>query len=200
MQTKPAVIEYPIHTLLAERWSPRAFDSQRPVEPEKLSAVLEAARWAPSCFNDQPWRFIVFNRFADAASWENAASLLTERNQLWARNAPVLILVCTNSKFGHNDTDNRFSQYDAGAASMSICVQAAALELFVHQMGGFDVNAARDVFGIPDSVTPMAIMALGYQGLIEDLNETFVEQEQAARTRKPVEDVVFEGGWNQTPA
>ena len=195
MTTKTADTQHPIHALLAERWSPRAFDTGRAVEPEKIHTLLEAARWAPSCFNEQPWRYIVCNRHTDADAWESAASLLTEKNQLWARKAPVLILVCASNTFTHNGNDNRFSQYDAGAASMSICVQATALGLHVHQMAGYNIDTARDVFAIPDSVTPMAMIAVGYQGEIENLNEVFVEGERAKRSRKSIEEFAFEGRW-----
>ncbi|MGB5397364.1 MAG: nitroreductase family protein, partial [Gammaproteobacteria bacterium] len=96
MQNKQPDTQQPIHTLLAERWSPRAFDIDRPVEAEKLQALLEAARWAPSCFNDQPWRFIVCNRHTNEAAWETAVGVLADKNQLWARQAPLLILVCSD--------------------------------------------------------------------------------------------------------
>ena len=197
MKNKKPETQYPIHGLLADRWSPRAFDSDRPVEIEKLQAVLEAARWAPSCFNDQPWRFIVCNRHTDKDAWENAAAVLADKNQLWARQAPVLILVCSDGLFGHNSQQNRWAQFDAGAASMSMCLQATAAGLFTHQMGGFDLAAAKSVFEIPAAVTPLAMMALGYQGRIENLDAAFVDAEQQPRVRKPAADIVFEGRWRQ---
>ena len=200
MNRKQANTRKPIHKLLAERWSSRAFDSERPVEADKIQTLLEAARWAPSCFNDQPWRFILFNRHKNEAGWQNAVALLAERNQLWARQAPVLVLVCAHGFFGQNNNANRWAEYDVGAASMALSLQATALNLCSHQMGGFDVAAARTRFDIPESVTPMAMIALGYQGKVEALDEAFVELEQAARARKPVEDVVFEDGWSQSTA
>lgn len=200
MNPKQASTQKPIHNLLAERWSSRAFDSERPVEAEKIQALLEAARWAPSCFNNQPWRFILFNRHKNEAGWQNAVALLAEKNQRWARQAPVLLLVCANGFFDHNNNENRWAEYDVGAASMALSLQATALELCSHQMGGFDVSAARSKFEIPESVTPMVMIALGYQGKIETLDDVFVEQERATRARKPVADVVFEDGWSQTPA
>lgn len=195
MIEKPASTQHPIHALLASRWSPRAFDPDRPVEREKLHALLEAARWAPSCFNDQPWRFIVFDRHSDTMAWEKAAALLAEKNQRWARQAPLLILTCADGVFGHNSTPNRWAQYDAGAAAMSVCLQANALGLHTHQMGGFDATAAKSALGIPENVTPMAMMAVGYQGRIENLDKDFVGAEQAVRVRKPVDEIMFENGW-----
>jgi nitroreductase len=195
MHNKQPDIQQPIHALLAERWSPRAFDIDRPIEAVKLQALLEAARWAPSCFNDQPWRFIVCNRHTDEAAWETAAAVLADKNQLWARQAPLLMLVCSEGFFSHNGNENRWAHYDTGAAGLSICLQATALGLFTHQMGGFDLDAARTAFAIPDSVTPMAMMAVGYQGRIENLDAGFVEAEQQARARKPVDKIVFEGRW-----
>ncbi len=195
MNHKQPDTQQPIHALLAERWSPRAFDIDRPIEAEKRQALLEAARWAPSCFNDQPWRFIVCNRHTNEAAWETAVAVLADKNQLWARQAPLLILVCSEDLFSHNGNENRWAHYDTGAAGLSICLQATALGLFTHQMGGFDLDAARTAFAIPDSVTPMAMMAVGYQGRIENLDAGFVDAEQQARARKPVDKIVFEGRW-----
>ena len=195
MNHKQPDTAYSLHNLLADRWSPRAFDSHRIIEMDKLQSILEAARWAPSCFNDQPWRFIVCNRHTDAAAWEAATRVLTEKNQRWARHAPVIILLCSESLFGHNNNENRWAQYDTGAASMSICLQATALGLCTHQMGGFDIEAAKTAFAIPESVTPMAMLALGYQGRLEDLDPDFVEAEQQQRLRKPLDEIVFEGRW-----
>lgn len=195
MKHKLAQTQQPIHRLLAERWSPRAFDSDKPLTQDTLASLLEAARWAPSCFNDQPWRFVVFNRHVDENAWQRALSLLTEKNQLWARSAPVLILVCADGQFGHNGNANRWAQYDAGAASLSLCLQATTLGLVTHQMGGFDIESARTLLGIPESVTPMVMMAVGHAGEIKKLHSDFVATEQSARERKPLGAFVFENRW-----
>jgi len=195
MTRKPADSQQPIHSLLAERWSSRAFDGERPVEADKIHALMEAARWAPSCHNDQPWRFILFDRHKNETAWRNAAALLAEKNQRWARRAPVLILVCANAMFDYNNTSNRWAEYDVGAASMALSLQATALDLCTHQMGGFDSEAARRAFQIPETVTPMVMIAVAYQGRIDALDEDFIKLERAERARKPVDEVVFEGSW-----
>lgn len=197
MTDKKANTQVAINKLIASRWSPRAFDSNKPVEEEKILALLEAARWAPSCFNDQPWRYVMCNKFSDEVAWQFALSCLAPKNQLWAKNAPVLMLACANGQFSHNGKDNRWAQYDTGAASENICLQAGSLGLFVHQMGGFDAERAHEILKIPRSATPMAMMAVGYQGEINELHEDFVEGENAERTRNDITELFFSGEWGK---
>jgi len=186
-----------IHTVISERWSPRAFDADKPVEQEKLLSVLEAARWAPSCFGDEPWRFVVTNRFEDEAAWQQILALLAPKNQEWAQHAPVLMLACADSEFRHNAKSNRWAQYDTGQASVSLCLQATALGLVTHQMGGFDADKAREVLKIPEQFTPMAAIALGYQGDASVLDEGFQAIEVAARKRQPMSENFFLGHWGK---
>ncbi len=162
MLEKPAITQAPIADLIARRWSPRAIDPDQPVGREHLLALLEAARWAPSCFGDQPWRYLVWDRFHDAASWRQAFECLAEGNQIWVKNAPVLLLSIAAPNFGHNDQPNRWAQYDTGAASENLCIQAAALGLAAHQMGGFDAAAVAKLAGLPERATPMAMIAIGH--------------------------------------
>lgn len=197
MISKDAITQVPIDSLISRRWSPRAYDANRPVEREKLIALLEAARWAPSCFNEQPWRMIVFDRFDNSSDWELLADSLTERNQLWARSAPVLIAVTSVSIFSHNGKHNRWSQYDSGAASENICLQAASMGMAAHQMGGFDVDKIRQRFDVPDDVDVMAVIAIGYPGGIDELHEDFQSGEQAERERKSINERFFLGGWDK---
>jgi len=185
-----------IHPVLGNRWSPRAFAADRPVEREKLLACLEAARWAPSCFGDEPWRFVVCDRSADVAAWNKMLACLAPKNQEWARHASVLLLACAASQYRRGG-DNRWGQYDTGAASLSLCLQAEAQGLASHQMGGFDADAARTAFNIPEDVTPMAAIALGYQGPADNLDDGFREAELAERQRQPLSANFFAGGWNQ---
>jgi nitroreductase len=186
-----------VDDIIAERWSPRSFEACKPVEQDKLHACLEAARWAPSCFGDEPWRFIVCNRFVDVGTWEKLLDCLTPKNQSWAKNASVLLLACADSVFRSNGKTNRWAQYDTGQAAMSLCLQATALGLASHQMGGFDMNRARAEFGIPDQFTPMAAIALGYQAGIDTLDEGFHGVETGERWRQPLGDCFFAGGWNK---
>lgn len=194
---KPAITQTPIHEIIANRWSPRAFDATKPVTQAQITALLEAARWAPSCFGDQPWRFIVWDKNTDEKSWQQAFDCIVPNNQTWAKNAPVLILACADTLFGHNQSPNRWAQYDTGAAVMSLAIQATSLGLVTHQMGGFNGDAARAAFAIPDQCTPMAMLAVGYQGDANSLPEELKTRELAERVRKPLGQLFFKGVWNQ---
>lgn len=178
------------------RWSPRSF-SDREVSHADLAKVFEAARWAASSYNEQPWRFIVGVR--NSPAYKKIFDSLMPFNQLWAASAPVLILGSAKTKFSHNDTPNRVALYDLGAAASYLTLQAAALGIATHQMGGFDQDAARKAFEIPDEYLIGAVIALGYQDHPDKLpNEQFRSQETAARTRKHFKDIVF-SAW-ETPA
>lgn len=197
MLEKPAQTCVPIHELLARRWSPRAFDPARPVSAQAVAAVLEAARWAPSCFGDQPWRFLVWNRSDDPQGWQAAFDCLAEGNQAWVKDVPVLIAALALPHFRHNARPNRWAAYDTGAAAMSLCLQAVALGLAAHQMGGFDAERLKATFGVPAEVTPMAMIALGYQDAPERLEGELRERETAPRSRLPLEEIAFRGRWGQ---
>jgi nitroreductase len=197
MTNKTAVTQVSIDPTIAKRWSPRAFDATRLVEREKLLALIEAARWAPSCFGDEPWRFIVCDKSEDSEAWEKLLGCLVEKNQLWARNAPVLMFATSVPLFSHNGNANRWNQYDTGAASENLCLQAASTGLIVHQMGGFDVDKAHEVFGIPAEVDVMAAIAVGYEGDINELHEDFRGAEEGERARKPIGDQFFAGQWGK---
>ena len=163
MQTKQATTMQPIHELLARRWSPRAFDANKKVSREKIIAMMEAARWAPSCFGDEPWRFIVWDKHADHAAWQKAFNCLGEFNQAWVKNSSVLVAATASTIFDHNQQANRWAQYDTGAATMALVLQAEAEGLVSHQMGGFDAKKLREEFSIPETFAPMAMIAIGYQ-------------------------------------
>ena len=124
----------------------------RAVSRDDVIKLLEAARWAPSCFGDQPWRYLVWDRSGDAQAWQRAFDCLVEGNQKWARNAPLLMLSCADGAFAGNDKPNRWGQHDTGMASLSLTMQATELGLMVHQMGGFDDAKARAEFSIPEAL------------------------------------------------
>ncbi|MCX7096521.1 MAG: nitroreductase family protein [Methylococcales bacterium] len=195
MQQKSATTQEPIHELLQMRWSPRAIDSGRDVSAADVTALLEAARWAPSCFNDQPWRFVVFVKSQDEASWQQALSCVVEKNQRWAQNAPVLLLAVAMGKFNHNGQPNRWAMYDTGAASLSLCLQATALGLVTHQMGGFDAAKTHGLFNLPDDCTPLAMIAVGYQAETEILDDEFKAAELAERSRAALGERFYLGQW-----
>jgi len=197
MHTKAASTSVKIHDIIANRWSPRAIDADKPVSRDALLALLEAARWAPSCFNDQPWRFIVCDKNTDVASWQSAFATLAEKNQLWAKNAPVLILAVAMANFNHNGKPNRWGMYDTGAASASLCLQATALGLVVHQMGGYDAEQARMAFNLPADCTPMGMMAIGFQAEADILAEDFKAAELAERSRNSLDGQFFAGTWGK---
>lgn len=192
-----AVTRVPIHEVLAKRWSPRAYDVNRGVSREQLAALLEAARWAPSCNGDEPYRYLVFDRKRDPEGWQKAFDCLSENNRKWVKNVPVLLLSCAGSIFEHNGKPNRYGPHDTGAASVCMALQGAAMGLAVHQMGGYDAQKARAAFAIPDEYTPMAMIAVGYQASPDVLDEETRAKELKPRSRKPLETHFFEGGWGK---
>ncbi len=192
---KTSDTQYPIEESLRQRWSPLAF-SDRPVEPEKLCSVLEAARWAASSYNEQPWSFIIATK-DNSAEFERLLGCLAEGNQEWAKNAPVLMLSVAKLYFERNGVENRHAFHDLGAAAASLAIQATALGLFIHQMAGFDVPRAKEVYSIPDGYEPVAAIALGYLGDPQTLSERLQQREATGRTRKPLEQFVFSERWNQ---
>lgn len=190
---KNAQTEYPLHDLLRNRWSPRVF-ANRPVEPEKLLALFEAARWAPSSSNVQPWNFIVATQ-ANPVDHERLLNCLTEGNIRWAKAAPVLMF--SVAQLHRKDRPNRHAFHDVGQAVAHLTVQALALGLYVHQMGGFHQDKARETFQIPKTHEVVAGIAVGYLGPMEQLPEDLQEREREARERKPLTEFVFSGMWGQ---
>ncbi len=192
---RQAETRYAIHELIGRRWSPRAF-SPRPVEREKLQSLLEAARWAPSSYNDQPWSYIVATK-GDPANFERMLDALGDFNRQWAKEAPVLVLAVAKLHFERSGKPNRHAWYDVGQAVANLTVQATALDLYVHQMAGFDPARARELFDIPDGHEPVAVMAAGYLGDPATLPEPLRGLELTPSTRKPLEDFVFSGRWGE---
>jgi nitroreductase len=175
--------------ILLKRWSPRSF-ADREVSPALLGKVFEAARWAPSSFNEQPWRFLVGSR--GSSTYDKIFQVLSENNKKWAHLAPVLILDAAKTKFTQSGKPNRVAYYDLGAAASYLCLQAVALGLAAHQMEGFDPEAARKAFGIPEEYAIGAVIALGYPGEPAALGDPrLIERELAPRTRKPLSEFVF---------
>ncbi len=179
--------------VVLERWSPRAF-ANRDVSPADLRKVFEAARWAPSSFNEQPWRFFVGIR--NSSTYSKIASALVPFNQGWALQAPVLILGVAKTKFSHDNSPNLFAAHDLGAATVLITLEAAALGLATHQMAGFDQARAREALAIPETYVIGSVMALGYQGEPATLVEQLQAQEVAPRSRKPLSEIVL-SSWDE---
>lgn len=193
---KPATTDFPIHELIRDRWSPRAFSS-KPIERAVLASLFEAARWAPSSSNEQPWGYLVATK-NDIENFAKAISVLVEFNANWAKEAQVLAIAVSSLTFHANGTPNRNAFYDTGAATALLCVEATARGLAVHQMAGFDSAKAKQVFGIPEGWEPIAAIAIGYPGDPQSLPDKLRDREVAPRTRKPLTEFVMSGHWGHT--
>ena len=193
---KLAPAESPIHDLIRERWSPRAF-ADKPVPHDALRSLFEAARWAPSSNNEQPWAYLVATK-DDKENFAKTLGVLVEFNVNWAKNAPVLALAVAKLTFSKNNAPNRNAPYDLGAATALLSVEATSRGLFVHQMAGFDAEKARQVFEIPADWDAFAALALGYPGDPESLPQALKDREVAPRTRKPLSEFVMTGQWGHT--
>ncbi len=192
---KHVLNKYPIHELLRQRWSPRAF-ANRPVEPEKLLSILEAARWSQSTFNEQPWSFVLASK-EDQPEHERLLSCLNERNLRWARRAPVLMLSVARLNFEQNGRPNRHALHDVGMAVASMVHQATSLGLSMRQMAGFFPDKARDRYAIPEGYEPVAVIALGYLGEVDTLPEELREKELSRRNRKEMKEFAFAKQWGK---
>ena len=191
---KIATTEVPINDVIAQRWSPRAFDFSYLISKDEIKSLFEAARWAPSCYGDQPWQFILFNK-EDAATWSSALNCLSVGNQNWAMDASILIVVCANKNFNHNNEPNRWAHYDTGAAAENICLQATSIGLSAHQMGGFDQDKVRSLSNIPTEFDILACMAVGKTLNESKLSKIQKDKEGQARSRKQLEDIYFINKW-----
>ncbi|MFO1372839.1 MAG: nitroreductase family protein [Candidatus Competibacteraceae bacterium] len=198
MTEKLATNQVPIADLIARRWSSRAIDPNKAVSRDHLLALLEAARWAPSCFGEEPWRYLVWDRFRDPVGWQQAFECLAAGNQVWVTSAPVLLLSVAVSNFVHNNHPNRWAQHDTGAASENLCLQATALGLVAHQMGGFDADQIKARFNIPTDHISMAMIAVGHPAPANILPDALRQKELAPRAREPFDQFVFEGSWGQS--
>ena len=192
---KPAQAKHRIEDVIAHRWSPRAFD-ERPVESEKLKSLFEAARWAPSSNNEQPWRFLAANK-EQRPDYDRLLSCLSEGNSKWVFRAPLLILSVASLFFEDDGKPNRHAMHDTGLAVENLVLQATALGLQAHQMAGYDVEKARKACQIPSGFEPVAMIAVGYPGDPEILPEYLRERELKPRERQPIEDFVFTTSWGR---
>lgn len=192
---KPAVSDSNLHPLIRNRWSPRAF-SDREVSPEDLKTMLEAARWAPSASNEQPWRFIVARK-QDSEAFAKVLSVLVEANQVWAKNAAVLMIAVAKKTSSSSQKPNGHAWHDVGLALGTLVLQAGALGLHVHMMAGFDAAKARQVFHIPGDFDATTAIAVGYLGNHAALPDKLRERELAARSRKALDEIAFGDAWGK---
>lgn len=178
---------YEIMEEIKERWSPRAFD-EATVEKDELMAVLEAASYAPSCFNEQPWRFVVGY---SEDKLEKLRGILTPSNQAWANRAPVLVLIASKKKFEHNNKNNRWHEFDAGTAWGFMSLEAQRRGLITHAMGGFDKEKAHREFNISDDYDLIAVVAIGRYGDKNSLSQDLQERENPA-ARKSLDELILD--------
>jgi nitroreductase len=191
--TRTATTSTPIHPLLAERWSPRAFEPT-PVTEDELRSMLEAARWAPSAANHQPSRFLV-GRNGDA-SFASLLAALNPGNQVWAAHAPVLVAGVARVR-NEDGGERPVGPFELGLAIGQLTIQAHALDLHAHAMGGFDAVAVADAFGVPDDHRVVVVVAIGHVGSPEDLPEVLAHREVAERHRIPLEQLAYAGTWGE---
>jgi len=181
--------DYPVHELIQKRWSPRAYSAQ-PVEEETISTLFEAARWAASGGNEQPWRFIYATR-EQTERFGMLAECLMEGNRAWAAAAPVLILTLAKTQNSRTNQPNRYAWHDVGLAVGNLTAQASALDLYVHNMAGFSAEKARQLFDLQPDIEPVTMIAVGYLGDPELLPEPLKERELAHRQRKALDELIL---------
>jgi nitroreductase len=194
---KPALIDAPIHDLIKRRWSPTVFADQ-PVPPDSLRRCFEAARWAASCFNEQPWSFVTVSRHDDLASFHALLACLTPGNQAWVKAAPLLGFSLARTHFKKTGKPNLYARHDVGMAMANFCLQATDLGLFVHQMAGFDIEAATATLALPETHEVVAAFAMGFGVKVEEIPAELKEKELRARERRPQEEFVFKGVRHQS--
>ena len=185
----------PVIDAISQRWSPYAF-AAKPVAEADLQALFEAARWAASAYNEQPWRYLLATK-ADQAEYDRMLSCLVEPNQAWAKAAPVLVIGCCQLKFTLNGQTNGTALHDLGLASGNLSAEATARGLAVHQMGGILPERVKELYGLPDDVQALTAIAIGYAAELDTLPADVREREQAPRSRKPLSELVFSGSWNR---
>ncbi len=190
---KHATTDHPIEPHIAQRWSPYSFSDQA-VNDSDLRSLFEAARWAASSYNAQPWSYLVAQK-SDAEGFARMLSCLVEANQSWAKSAPVLALGCTHLNFAHNGKPNAAALHDLGLASATLTFEASARGLVVHQMIGIEPERVNDLYQLPSDVRPLTALAIGYVAPAEDLPESLRSRDQAPRTRKPLAEFVFGHPW-----
>lgn len=193
---KPVESSFPLTELIRERWSPLAF-SERRIPPEVLGSLFEAARWAPSSYNEQPWVFLVATQ-DQPAEFNRMASCLVEANRAWAKRAYCLAISCTRLDFARNGKPNRHAYHDVGLATENLILQAESQDIACHPMAGFDPLAARELFQIPTTHDAVAAVAIGYPAEnLDSLDESQQQRELGARVRKPLTETVFTGTWGR---
>ena len=198
MHPKHADPDHPIDDLIATRWSPYVFDS-RQLSNSHLRSLFEAARWAASSYNEQPWRFIVATK-DDSEAYDKLLSCLMDLNQEWASQAHALALGVVRTHFSHNEAPNRVAIHDLGLAAATLTLEATARGISVHQMAGILPDKAKEVFDIPDGFVAVTALAMGYAGDPDNAPAQLGERDRNPRTRRPQDEFVFSGSWGRPAA
>jgi nitroreductase len=175
--------------IIQERWSPYAFSSA-PVEEFKLKAMFEAAGYAPSCNNEQPWQFVYVTQ-EDKEIFNDYLEFLSEGNKIWVKNAYAIVISLARTKFSYNNKPNRWAFHDTGMAVSNLLMQALALDVFVHQMAGYSIEKVKEYFKLGDDIDPVAMMAVGYLGDGSNLSPELLKRDETRRPRKPVTEFVY---------
>ena len=186
--SKSVDTDLPILQSIRDRWSPRAFD-QKPIPEMELQAMLEALRWSSSCFNEQPWQLLITHR--GDVRHQVLLDCVSEGNRSWAQQAPVLMLAVARLLFTRNGKVNRHAGYDLGQAIAQFAIQATSRQIYLHQMGGFSVEAAKEAFGLSQNQEPHTVIAVGYLGEPDKLTETQREKEIGLRLRRPMDEMLL---------
>lgn len=188
---KKAQTNFDINDLIANRWSPRSFDSSKHLTKEQIHQLIEAARWAASSMNEQPWRFKIFNRNENSDEFQKVFDCLSEGNQIWCKNVNTFILAAAYKKFSNGDI-NASAQFDTGLAVGNMLIQAVSMGLATHPMGGYDKQKVQEIFGLSDDLIQYAIIAVGYQDQADKLEDpVLLRREKAPRQRKELKDILF---------
>ena len=185
------IAKYPIENLILNRWSSRAMSGE-PIKQEEFLCLIEAARWAPSSYNGQPWRFIYAHR--DTSTWNKLFDLLIPINQSWVIRSAVLIVVISKKTFEYNGQPSRTNLSDTGSAWQNFALQGSAMGLIIHGLEGFDYDKARKDLNIPDDYNVVMMVAVGKPGRKEDLPKELQARENPS-DRKPIDELIFEGEW-----
>ncbi|SDK83491.1 Nitroreductase [Catalinimonas alkaloidigena] len=191
LDIKSAKTKYPVHELLRSRWSARAF-ADKALDEDTLRTLFEAASWAPSSMNEQPWVYLYAHR-SDAENFQKFFDCLMPGNQAWADRAAVLVLSLAEKNYQNSGRPNTHAWHDVGAANTNLLLQAASMDIYGHQMGGFDRQKTVQAFDLPEHLEPVCFIALGYLDNPETLEEPFRSRELAERHRKPLEQIAFAG-------
>lgn len=195
MLEKKAISSQPLNDVISRRWSCRSFNINKQVSRENIISICEAARWAPSCFGDEPWRIIAFDKYHNEEQYKQAFDCLGEWNQGWVKGAPVIIAAFADDKFRKNQKPNHWAEFDTGACCQNIYLQAVELGLMAHPMAGFDGDKFKKSFNVPDNFKMMAMIAIGYQDSPDNLSEDYRKEEIAPRKRRPLGENFFDSSW-----